>query len=195
MPVIHLILITLASHWHPSSYSSLLLSGAKAKWSSSIATNGPHRLNLSTDGRWRTDDQLKVSDSSTLHTRVVYISCSYFAANLHSILTKHCVGGKSQSWLINTTAKPAREVVIEMRWPVYDPWAFKWGHHLKIHWPQWACNMFAMCIKASDLYFNYRSASILRMSHEKKKQKNRPACFVSQHKVPQGAMFYLSFAT
>lgn len=51
---------------------------------------------------------------------MVYISCSYFAANLYSsvTLTKHYVGGKSQSWLINTIAKPTWEVVIEMRWPV-----------------------------------------------------------------------------
>lgn len=47
--------------------------------------------------------------------------------------------------------------------------------------------MLAMFIKASDLYFNYSSATIPRKSHKRKKK--MLACLVSQHDVPQGAMF------
>ena len=44
------------------------------------------------------------------------------------ILTKHLVGGRSQSWLVITNAQLTWEVVIEF-WckPYYEPWASKWG--------------------------------------------------------------------
>lgn len=52
--------------------------------------------------------------------QLVYVSCSYDGANLHPSvpLSKQDVGGKSQSWLINTSAKPTWEVVTGMRRPV-----------------------------------------------------------------------------
>lgn len=54
--------------------------------------------------------------------------------------------------------------------------------------------MLAMFIKACDLYYNNSSATIPRESYKRKKEK-QAVCPVSQHDVPRGEMFYLSFGT
>lgn len=103
--------------------------------------------------------------------------------------TEHYVGGKSQSWLIPWLSLHGR---LSLKWGGlwYDPWAFKWGHHLKIHRPQWTCNMLAMFIKAADLYFNY-GAAIPRMSHGKKKTQPCLPCHSAWCPIGSNVLFVI----
>lgn len=110
----------------------------------------------------------------------------YFTQCPTIILTKHHVGGKSQSQLINTTAMPTWEVVTETRQPVVWSTGFHMEPSPKIYRPLWACNVLAMFIKAGDLFFNYDGSAVPRRSH-----KNELPC--QSGWSPAGTAFYLSF--